>query len=136
MIKLKNKSKKQTAAPYVRRTLQDKRVHNHVADAAASVHKAYRRASRRGGAEALEDKKLYDHLRGAVGSLRAALGLVSEPEPKPKGRKRRIATVTVIVGAVGLVAKRKLSSSDEGSRDYSSARSAEPVEPAPTAQAA
>jgi hypothetical protein len=136
MIKIKEKSKKQKAAPYVRRTLQDKRVHNHVADAAASVHKAYRRAARRGGAEALEDKKLYDHLRGAVGSLRAALGLVSEPEPKPKGRKRRIATVAVIVGIVGLVAKRKLRSSGEGSRDYSSARSAEPVEPAPTTQAA
>jgi len=136
MIKLKDKSKKQKAAPYVRRTLQDKRVHSHVADAAASVHKAYLRASRRGGAKALEDKKLYDHVRGAAGSLRAALGIVSEPEPKPKGRKRRIATVTVIVGAVGLVAKRKLSSSGEGPRDYSAERPAEPVEPAPTAQAA
>ena len=136
MIKLKNKSKKQKAAPYVRRTLQDKRVHDHVADAAASVRKAYRRASRRGGAEALEDKKLYDHVRGAAASLRAALGIVNEPEPKPKGRKRRIATVTVIVGAVGLVAKRKLRSSGEGPRDYSAARADEPVEPARAAQAA
>jgi hypothetical protein len=136
MIKLKDKTKKQKAAPYVRRTLQDKRVHRHVADAAGSVRKAYRRASRRGGAEALEDKKLYDHVRGAAGSLRAALGIVSEPEPKPKGRKRRIATVTVLVAVVGLVAKRKLGSSGDGARDYSSARPVEPVEPAPTAQAA
>jgi len=136
VIKIKSKSKKQRAAPYVRRTLEDKRVHRHVADAATSVHKAYRRVSRRGGAEALEDKKLYDHVRGAAGSLRAALGLVSEPEPKPKGRKRRIATVTVIVGVVGLVAKKKLSSSGEGPRDYSAARPAEPVEPAQAAHAA
>jgi hypothetical protein len=136
MIKLKDKSKKQKAAPYVRRTLEDKRVHKHVADAAASVHKAYRRASRRGGAEALEDKKLYDHVRGAAGSLRAALGIVSRPEPKPKGRKRRAAFILVIVGAAGLVAKKKLRSSGDGARDYSSARPAEPVEPARETQAA
>lgn len=136
MIKLKSKTKKQKAAPYVRRTLQDKRVHDHVADAAASVHKAYRRASRRGGAEALEDKKLYDHVRGATGSLRAALGIVNPPEPKPKGRKRRTAFVLVIVGVVGLVAKRKLRSSGDGPRDYSAERPAAPVEPAPAAQAA
>jgi hypothetical protein len=135
MIKLKDKSKKQKAAPYVRRTLEDKRVHKHVADAAASVHKAYLRASRRGGAEALEDKKLYDHVRGAAGSLRAALGIVSRPEPKPKGRKRRAAFILVIVGAAGLVAKKKLGSSG-GARDYSSARPAEPVEPVRATQAA
>jgi hypothetical protein len=136
MIKLRDKSKKEKAAPYLRRTLHDKRVHDHVADAAASVHKAYRRASRRGGAEALEDKKLYGHVRGAVASLRAALGIVSKPEPKPKGRKRRIATVTVLVGVVGLVAQRKLRSSGAGARDYSAERPAAPVEPARTAQAA
>ena len=85
MIKLKDKSKKQKAAPYVRRTLEDKRVHRHVADAAASVHKAYLRASRRGGAEALEDKKLYDHVRGAAGSLRAALGIVSRAGAQAQG---------------------------------------------------
>jgi hypothetical protein len=136
MIKLKDKSKKQKAAPYMRRTLEDKRVHKHVADAAASVHKAYLRASRRGGAEALEDRKLYDHVRGAARSLRAALGIVSRPEPKPKGRKRRAAFILVIVGAAGLVAKRKLGSSGDGTRDYSSARPAEPVEPARATQAA
>ena len=89
----------------MRRTLQDKRVHNHVSDAAASVRKAYRRASRR-RAPRRSRTRSSTTIRGAVGSLRAALGLVSEPEPKPKGRKRRIATVTVIVGTVGLVAKR------------------------------
>jgi hypothetical protein len=136
MIKLRDKSKKRKAAPYVRRTLEDKRVHAHVADAAASVHKAYLRASRRGGAAALEDKKLYDHIRGAAGSARAALGIVKQPEPKPKGRKRRIATVLILVGAAGLVAKKKLSSSGEGPRDYSSARPPEPVEPTRAAQAA
>ena len=136
MIKLKGTSKKQKAARYVRRTLEDKRVHKHVADAAASVHKAYLRASRRGGAEALEDKKLYDHVRGAAGSLRAALGIVSRPEPKPKGRKRRAAFILVIVGAAGLVAKKKLGSAGDGARDYSAARPADPVEPARATQAA
>jgi hypothetical protein len=138
VIKSKSKTKKKArkATTYLRRTLEDKRVHDHVADAAASVHKAYRRASRKGGADAVEDKKLYDHVRGAAGSLRAALGIVSRPEPKPKGRKRRAAFVLVIVGTAGLVAKKKLGSSGEGARDYSSAHPAEPVEPARATQAA
>lgn len=133
---IKKKKKRDKASLYARRTLQDKRVHAHVADAAASARKAYDRVSRRGGAEAVQDKKLYDHVRGTVGSLRAALGIVSEPEPQPKGRKRRIATVLVMVGAVGLVARKKLTSRDSEPRDYSASRPAEPVEPARAAQAA
>ena len=134
----KKKKKARKAAPYVRRTLEDERVHRHLSDAAAALSKAYRRAARQPGAKAVEDKKLYDHVRGALGSIRAALGIVSEPEPEPpKRRKRKVMTVAVLVGAAGFAAK-KIASRRGGDdpRDYSAARSSGPVEPARAAQAA
>ena len=133
----KDKKKARKAAPYVRRTLEDERVHRHLSDAAAGLSKAYRRAARQPGAKAVEDRKLYDHLRGAAGSIRAALGLVSEPEPEPpKRRVRKAITVAVLVGTAGLAAKKFRSRGGDGERDYSDARPSGPVEPARAAQAA
>jgi hypothetical protein len=139
-MKLKSDKKKKAkkAAPYVRRTLEDERVHRHLSDAAGALNKAYRRAARQPGAKAVEDKKLYDHVRGAAASLRAALGVVSEPEPEPPKRlKRKAFTVAVLVGTAGFAAKKVTSrrGGDE-TRDYSGARSSGPVEPARAAQAA
>ena len=131
----RKKTKRDKAALYARRTLQDKRVHDHVADAATALRKAYGRASRRGGAQAVEDKKLYDHVRGAAGSLRAALGIVSRPEPQPKRRGRKLVAIVVLVGTAGFVAKRRASSGATEARDYSD-RPSEPVEPARAAQPA
>ena len=133
----KDKKKARKAAPYVRRTLEDERVHRHLSNAAAGLSKAYRRAARQPGAKAVEDRKLYDHLRGAAGSIRAALGIVSEPEPEPpKRRVRKAITVAVLVGTAGLAAKKFKSRGGDGERDYSAARSSGPVEPARAAQAA
>ena len=133
-MKLKSRDKKKTkrAAPYVRRTLEDERVHRHLSDAAAGLSKAYRRAARQPGAKAVEDKKLYDHVRGALASLRAALGIVSEPEPEPPKRlKRKVMTVAVLGGTAGFAAKKVISrrGGDEA-RDYSGERPRDPVEPA------
>ena len=117
MIQLKTNSKKKKAkkaAPYVRRTLQDERVHRHLSDAAEGLRKAYSRAARQPGAKAVEDKKLYGHVRAAAASLSAALGIVRQPEPKKVAARR----------------------GGDGARDYSSARPSEPVEPARAAQAA
>ena len=141
MIQLKTKSKKKKAkkaAPYVRRTLQDERVHRHVSDAAEGLRKAYRRAARQPGAKAVEDKKLYGHVRAAATSLSAALGIVRQPEPEPpKRRKRKAMTVIVLVGTVGFAAKKVASRrGGDGARDYSGARPSEPVEPARAPQAA
>ena len=134
-MKLKRTDKKKgkkKAAPYVRRALEDERVHRHLSDAAAGLSKAYRRAARQPGAKAVEDKKLYDHVRGALASLRAALGIVSEPEPEPpKRRKRKVMTVAVLAGAAGFAAKKVAARrGGDGARDYSGQRSSEPVEPA------
>jgi hypothetical protein len=138
-LKSKDKKKKKAkkAAPYVRRALEDERVHRHLSNAAAGLSKAYRRAARQPGAKAVEDKKLYDHVRGAAASLRAALGIVSEPEPEPpKRRGRKLLTVAVLVGTAGLAAKKFKSRGGDGERDYSAARPSGPVEPARAAQAA
>ena len=133
----KDKKKARKAAPYVRRTLEDERVHRHLSNAAAGLSKAYRRAARQPGAKAVEDTQLYDHLRGAAGSIRAALGIVSEPEPEPpKRRVRKAITVAVLVGTAGLAAKKFRSRGGDGERDYSDARPSGPVEPARAAQAA
>jgi hypothetical protein len=132
--KKKKKKKANKAAPYIRRTLEDERVHRHLSDAAAGLSKAYRRAARQPGAKAVEDKKLYDHVRGALASIRAALGIVSEPEPEPpKRRVRKAMTVAVLVGTAGFAAKKVVArrGGDDG-RDYSAARPTEPVEPATT----
>ena len=130
-----NKKKARKAAPYVRRTLEDERVHRHLSDAAAALSQAYRRAARQPGAKAVEDKKLYDYVRGALGSMRAALGIVSEPEP-PKRRKRKVMTVAVLVGTAGFAAKKIVDRrGGDDTRDYSAARSSGPVEPARAAQA-
>ena len=134
----KKKKKAKKAAPYVRRTLEDERVHRHLSDATAALSKAYRRAARQPGAKAVEDKKLYDHVRGALGSLRAALGIVSEPEPEPPKRlKRKAFTVAVLLGTVGFTAKKIIARRrGDDTRDYSGARPSGPVEPARAAQAA
>jgi hypothetical protein len=133
-----NKKKKaRKAAPYVRRTLEDERVHRHLSDAAAALSKAYRRAARQPGAKAVEDKKLYDYVRGALGSMRAALGIVSEPEPEPpKRRKRKVMTVAVLVGTAGFAAKKIVDRrGGDDTRDYSAAHSSGPGESARAAQA-
>jgi hypothetical protein len=138
-MKLKSKGKKKKvkkATPYVRRMLEDERVHRHVSDAAEGLRKAYLRLARQPGAKAVEDKKFYDHVRGAAASIRAALGIVREPEPEPpKRRGRKLVTVVVLAGTAGLVAKKLKSRGGDGARDYAD-RPSEPVEPARTPQAA
>jgi hypothetical protein len=121
------KRMKKKAALMVRRTVQDERVHRHVADASGGLRKAYRRASRKGGAEAVEDRKLYGHVRQAAASGAAALRIVSAPEPKPKRRGRKLLlALAAAVAAVAAVRKRR--AGDDGPRAYDD-RPAEPVEP-------
>ena len=130
MAKTKTAKLTRDAGPYVRRLLEDERVHDQLSDAAARLRKAYRRAERKKkGAKAAEDKKLYAHVRGAATSLRgAAMTLQRKPPPKPKRRGRKVVLVGTLAGGAVLLAKRTATSEDE--RDYAD-RPAEPVEPAP-----
>jgi hypothetical protein len=123
----KAKDSKKTAASYLQRLLEDERVHAHVADAAAGLRKAYRRATRQPAAKAAEDKKIYHHVREAVGSLRAAgHTLQRKPERKPKRRGRKLVLLVALALGGALLAKRLSGSAER--RDQSD-RPAEPVEP-------
>ena len=124
----KPKRSKKTPALYVRRLLEDERIHGHVADASARLRKAWGRASRQPKGKAAEDQQIYDHVREAVASLRAAVRILQrEPQPKkPKRRGRKLLLLVLLVGAGALIAKR--ASGGPESRDQFD-RPAEPVEP-------
>jgi hypothetical protein len=93
-----------SVTPYLRRMLEDERVHAQLSDAGGALSRAYRRARRLPAAEAAEDKKLYDHLRHAVGSLRGAADVVRrKPAPKPKRRGRRLVLVTAAAAGAALL---------------------------------
>jgi hypothetical protein len=127
------KKQPKKAAPYLRRTLEDKRVHDHIADAAAALRKAYARASRRGSAT-VEDKKFYDQVRESAGSLRAAvLAIGKPPEPEPKRRGRKL-LIVLVLAAAGVIIAKKRGKDSAGPRDTQD-RPAEPVEPGRPAMA-
>jgi hypothetical protein len=141
MFKTSKQGKKgKKAAPYMRRALEDERVHDHLANAAAAARKAYDRAAGQRGAKAVEDKKVYDHVRTAAGSARAAILAIRRPPPPPPKRRGRKLMLVVLVAAGVLIAKRARSGHDV--RDTSD-RAPDPVEPGrsahpgrPTADAA
>jgi hypothetical protein len=127
MAKSKTAKLKGDAGPYLRRLLEDERVHDNLSDAAARLRKAYRRAERKKkGAKAAEDKKLYEHVRGAAGSLRgAAMALQRKPPPKPKRRGRKILMVGALGGGAWLLAKR---GSDRSEAEMQAVGSPEPLQ--------
>ena len=56
--------------------------------------RAYRRARDQKAAEAVQDKKLMDHVTGAAASLQAAVrALANQPPPKPKRRPLKTAAL-------------------------------------------
>jgi hypothetical protein len=99
----KAKKAKKAAFPYIRRVAEDRRVHQHLRDAATGIRQAYGRASSKRG-KAAEDKKLYGHLREAATSLRRATLAVREPEPKHRGRQ--VLLVALAGGGAALIVKR------------------------------
>jgi hypothetical protein len=125
LVKKSKKSKK--AAPYVRRALEDERVHDHHANAAAAARKAYDRAAGQRGTKAVEDKKVYDHVRNAAGSARAAILAVRRPPPPPPKRRGRKLMLVVLVAAAAVIVAKRVKGADDV-RDTSD-RAPEPVEP-------
>ena len=101
MAKTKTDRLKTNAAPVLRRLVEDEYVHEQITEAAARLHKAYRRADRKNGAKAAEDKKLYAHVRAAAGSLRRA-ALALQPKPPPKRRGRKLMALGVVAGGAVL----------------------------------
>jgi hypothetical protein len=127
MLKAKKTQKNQSAL-YLRRALEDERIHGHVADASERLRKAYHRAARQPKGKAAEDQQIYDYVREAVASLSAAGRILRrQPKPKPKRRAPKVLLVVGLAGAGALLAKRASGRSER--RDQSD-RPAEPVEPA------
>src|SRR4051794_20533890 len=92
------------ATQVIERLLHDDYVHEQLGAGAERLGAAYRRARTLRRQEALQDKKLYDHVRVATGSLAEAVRrAVGKPEPPPKRRFRRASTVLILVTVAALV---------------------------------
>jgi hypothetical protein len=93
------------ATAVIERLIEDDYLHEQLAVGSQRLRAAYRRGRALPRREAVQDKKLYDHVREAVGSLgevvRRALGK-PKPEP-PKRRGRRLAVLLIGFGVGVLV---------------------------------
>src|SRR5215218_3414357 len=88
----------------VERLIGDKHAQEQIGDSARRLGAAYRRARTLRGQEAVQDKKLYDHVREAAASLtEAARRVAGQPEPEPK--KRRRLPAVVILASVALLVR-------------------------------
>ena len=95
----------QQVGPYVNRLFDDDGVREQLGDALVRGRRAYRRARAEKAAEAVRDKRLMDHLTGALGSLQGAIrSLAGEPPPSPGRRRRRTAGYLALALAAGAVA--------------------------------
>ncbi len=122
----KKQAEKKTTTLYIRRLASNEYVQGQLRNAASALGKAYRRAAT-GRGQAIEDKKLYDHVREAMTSIRNATRALQrrrpepepEPEPEPKHRGRKLVTIAVAGGGVAMLAKRlgRQKASPEASAD-------------------
>lgn len=88
----------------VERLIGDDYVQEQIGDGARRLSAAYRRARMLRKREAVQDKKLYDHVREAAASLtKAAQRIAGKPEPEPKRRRRRLPAVLILAGVAVLV---------------------------------
>ena len=91
-------------ARVVERLIGDDYVQEQIGEGAQRLGAAYRRARMLRGQQAVQDKKLYDHVREAAASLTdAARRLAGKPEPEPKRRSRRLPAVLILAGVAVLV---------------------------------
>jgi hypothetical protein len=88
----------------IERLLEDDYLHEQISAGSAQVRAAYQRARAMRAQEAAQDKKLYDHVRGAAAALTAAARrALGKPEPEPPKRRRRLPVVLVGVSVLVLV---------------------------------
>jgi len=92
------------ATAVIERLMQDQELQRQLADGGARLRAAYRRGRAMRGQEAVQDKKLYNHIRSAAGSLaEATRRAAGKPRPEPKRRWRRLPVVVVGVAVFALV---------------------------------
>jgi hypothetical protein len=124
-----------SAATYARRLVDDAYVQEQLTDAAARLRAAYARASRKRG-KAAEDKKLYEHLRQAAGSIRKAILALRRRRPEPKRRGRKLVVVALAAGGAAAVLTKRGRGKLQAAVSSEASPSGEgptPAPPAPTA---
>lgn len=96
-----------SAVPYLQRLVEDEYVQEQLRNAAGRLGEAYKRADRKGG-KAAEDKKLYDSLRQAAGSIRNATTAIQRRKPQPKQRGLKLLAAVALAGggAAALLSRR------------------------------
>jgi hypothetical protein len=94
-------------AVYIRALAENEYVQKQLGNAAMALGKAYRRALR-GRGRAVEDKKLYSHLREGATSLRNAIRALrrTQPQPEPKRLGRNLIAIAAAGGATALLVRR------------------------------
>src|SRR3954470_22360042 len=93
------------AGPYVNGLFEDDYVQEQIGEALERGRRAYRRARSEPAAEAVQDKKLIEHVTGAAAALQeAARRLTGRPQPNPRRRGLRTAALLGAALAVGALA--------------------------------
>jgi len=86
------------------RLVDDEYVQEQLGAGVARLRAAYRRARVLRAHEAVQDEKLYDHVRrAAAGLYEAGRQAVGKPPPDPKPRWRRLSVLVVALGVAALV---------------------------------
>jgi hypothetical protein len=93
------------ASPVLERLLDDDVVHEQLGDAARRLRDAVVRARGLPAGKAVQDKKIYDGVREAVGGVAAALRRVEEP---PKTHRLRTLLLALAAGGVAAAAANRL----------------------------
>jgi hypothetical protein len=88
----------------VERLIGDEHAQEQIGDGAQRLGAAYRRARMLRSQEAVQDEKLYNHVREAAASLaEAARRVAGKPKPEPKRRPRRLPAVVILASVAWLV---------------------------------
>jgi hypothetical protein len=86
------------------RLIGDDHVQEQIGHGVQRLGAAYRRARMLRSQQAVQDKKLYDHVREAAAALtEAARRLAGKPKPEPERRPRRLPAVLILAGVATLV---------------------------------
>jgi hypothetical protein len=87
------------------RLIDDDYLHEQFAAGGERLRAAYRRSRSLSRREAVQDQKLYDHVREAIGSLNEATRrAIGRPKPEPpKRRGRRVAALLIGAAVLALV---------------------------------
>src|SRR5215210_7465065 len=87
----------------VERLIGDKHAQEQIGYGAQRLGAAYRRARMLRSQEAVQDKKLYEHVREAAASItEAGRRVAGKPQPEPK-RRRRLPAVVILAAVAMLV---------------------------------